>query len=223
MMSNHSEQDKNSVFINVFEWEACTLFFLVLIFFYSSPPRHHSLLNIFEGLRDQYRVLSAQTHFPHLYSQKLHSSVSSLIVLLHFTSCPTFDDVTATLMGVRDWLTHHRYHRRHRCPTFDDVTATLMGVRDDVMTGNHYKVQKDYYLANGPCVHYVMVSKFNGSHFGLPPSSIHRMTSWVGISCEPGHICTGPIHEPRFQKKKKKKEVLKIPVCTSSAFHLSLE
>ena len=47
-------------------------------------------------------------------------------------------------MGVRDWLTHHRYHRRHRCPTFDDVTATLMGVRDDVMTGNHYKVQKDY-------------------------------------------------------------------------------
>ena len=66
------------------------------------------------------------------------------IVLLHFTSCPTFDDVTATLMGVRDWLTHHRYHRRHRCPTFDDVTATLMGVRDDVMTGNHYKVQKDY-------------------------------------------------------------------------------
>ena len=44
----------------------------------------------------------------------------------------------------RLWLTHHRYHRRHRCPTFDDVTATLMGVRDDVMTGNHYKVQKDY-------------------------------------------------------------------------------
>ena len=66
------------------------------------------------------------------------------IVLLHFTSCPTFDDVTTTLMGVRDWLTHHRYHRRHRCPTFDDVTATPMGVRDDVMTGNHYKVQKDY-------------------------------------------------------------------------------
>ena len=24
------------------------------------------------------------------------------------------------------------------------LTATLMGVRDDVMTGNHYKVQKDY-------------------------------------------------------------------------------
>ena len=68
-----------------------------------------------------------------------------VIVRLHFTSCPTFDDVTATLMGVRDWLTHHRYHRRHRCPTqFDDVTATLLGVCDDVMTGNHYKVQKDY-------------------------------------------------------------------------------
>ena len=28
---------------------------------------------------------------------------TSVIVLLHFTSCPTFDDVTATLMGVRDW------------------------------------------------------------------------------------------------------------------------
>ena len=24
--------------------------------------------------------------------------------------------------------------------------------------------------------------KFNGSHFGLPPSSIHRMTGWVAIS-----------------------------------------
>ena len=30
--------------------------------------------------------------------------------------------------------------------------------------------------ANGACAHYVMVSNFNGSHFGLPPSEIHRMT-----------------------------------------------
>ena len=26
--------------------------------------------------------------------------------------------------------------------------------------------------------------KFNGSYFSLPPSSIHRMTGWVTISCE---------------------------------------
>ena len=33
---------------------------------------------------------------------------------------------------------------------------------------------------NGGCAHYVMVSKFNGSHFGLPPSSIHQMTGLGG-------------------------------------------
>ena len=40
-----------------------------------------------------------------------HVMKNSSIVLLHFTSCPTSDDVTTTLMGVRDRLTHHRYHR----------------------------------------------------------------------------------------------------------------
>ena len=34
---------------------------------------------------------------------------------------------------------------------------------------------------NGDCVDYVMVSKFNGSHFGLPPSEIQRMTGQVAI------------------------------------------
>ena len=32
----------------------------------------------------------------------------------------------------------------------------------------------------GACVYYVVVSKFNGSHFGLPPSSIHRLTGLGG-------------------------------------------
>ena len=59
-------------------------------------------------------------------------------------------DLQTKSAEVRDWLTHHRYHRRHRCPTFDDVTATLMDVRDDVMTGNHYKVQKEYF--NAPAI-----------------------------------------------------------------------
>ena len=96
-----------------------------------------------------------RTCFQHIRTHT-RSHVPS-IVLLHFTSCPTFDDVTATLMGVRDWLTHHRYHRRHRCPTFDDVTATLMGVRDDVMTGNHYKVQKDYSSAISFCCFFYLL------------------------------------------------------------------
>ena len=35
-------------------------------------------------------------------------------------------------------------------------------------------------LQNGACVHHVMVSKINGSHFGLPPSEIHKMTGVGG-------------------------------------------
>ena len=35
-------------------------------------------------------------------------------------------------------------------------------------------------LQNGACVHHVMVSKINGSHFGFPPSSIHKMTGLGG-------------------------------------------
>ena len=31
-------------------------------------------------------------------------------------------------------------------------------------------------FSDGACAHYVMVSTFNGSHFGLPPSEIHRRT-----------------------------------------------
>ena len=49
----------------------------------------------------------------YVYTTRWHIPTRG-IVLLHFTSCPTSDDVTATLMGVRDWLTHHQYHRRHR-------------------------------------------------------------------------------------------------------------
>ena len=35
--------------------------------------------------------------------------------------------------------------------------------------------------------------KFNGSHFGLPPSSIHRMTGWVAISRVLWRMRTAPI------------------------------
>ena len=35
--------------------------------------------------------------------------------------------------------------------------------------------------------------KFNGSHFGLPPSCIYGMTGLVAISCELWRIRTGPI------------------------------
>ena len=35
--------------------------------------------------------------------------------------------------------------------------------------------------------------KFNGSHFGLPPSSIHRMTGWVAISRTQWRMRTAPI------------------------------
>ena len=48
------------------------------------------------------------------------------IVLLHFTSCPTSDDVTATLMGVRDWLTHKRYHRRHRSHSLSCTSSAVV-------------------------------------------------------------------------------------------------
>ena len=37
------------------------------------------------------------------------------------------------------------------------------------------------FLLNWGRVHYAIVFKFNGSHFGLPPSYIHRMTGWVAI------------------------------------------
>ena len=35
--------------------------------------------------------------------------------------------------------------------------------------------------------------KFNGSHFGLPPSSIHRMTGWVAFSRILWRMRTAPI------------------------------
>ena len=35
--------------------------------------------------------------------------------------------------------------------------------------------------------------KFNGSHFVLPPSSIHKITHWVAKWCEPWGIWAGPI------------------------------
>ena len=34
----------------------------------------------------------------------------------------------------------------------------------------------------GPCALRHWIQKFNGSHFGLPPSSIQKMTAWVAIS-----------------------------------------
>ena len=44
------------------------------------------------------------------------------------------------------------------------------------------------------CVHYVMVYKLNGSHFGLPLSSIQKMTGLGGNfkwTCD--HMLQGPI------------------------------
>ena len=40
--------------------------------------------------------------------------------------------------------------------------------------------------------------KFNGSHFGLPPGSIHRMTGWVAISRILWRMRTAPICSPLF-------------------------
>ena len=42
-------------------------------------------------------------------------------------------------------------------------------------------------------VHYIIESKVHGSHFGLPPSSIHRMTGWVANSRILWHMRTAPI------------------------------
>ena len=55
-------------------------------------------------------------------------------------------------------------------------------------------------LLNGACPHFTtwyMYPTFNGSHFGLPPSEIHRMTGLPARrhpkSCELWRLRTGPI------------------------------
>ena len=44
--------------------------------------------------------------------------------------------------------------------------------------------------------------KFNGSHFGLPPSSIHRMTGWVAISRIQWRMRTAPIVYKKVNARK---------------------
>ena len=51
--------------------------------------------------------------------------------------------------------------------------------------------------------------EFNGSHFGLPPSSIHAVTGWMAILCEPWDMRTSPI------------VAFYLSVCTQNSFKFS--
>ena len=68
--------------------------------------------------------------------------------------------------------------------------------------------------------------KFNGSHFGLPPSSIHRMAGWVAISRIHRCVLTGdrPGYETRRRlwAKEIEKDQKLTGVWRGSAFALDL-
>ena len=71
----------------------------------------------------------------------------------------------------RSSLTEEKSNKKMRCDGFPQETITGMGA----------VCIKSWY------------PKFNGSHFGLPPSSIHKMTGLGGKWCERLHKRTAPI------------------------------
>ena len=62
-------------------------------------------------------------------------------------------------------------------------------------------------------------SKFNGSHFGLPPSFIHRMTAWTGWQSRVNydiHVCA-PIF---FILQEKNEQTYGCGSCTCTDAHV---